>query len=213
MYSCWLIHCPSLKPAMTRPALHPRCSLQINGNILNFLVADGSGTVRVLRYDSKHDESWRGKRLLPEAAFHTGHCFASAVRAQLKLPAEEKGRRQAVVVSSKAGSLEVVAPVLHMAEHSVLAQVQQQLVLAAAHVAGLNPRAFRRRHLLLGKWQGAGHAHYKAMPEVTMLDGDLLLEFLWLEEQQQRQVAVACGSSVQEVLAMMGKVCGRLGTL
>jgi hypothetical protein len=206
-------HLPARRLLPT-PFHPPGAAPQVNGSRLNFLVGDGSGTVRVLRYDRQHPESWSGRRLLPESALHTGQAFSGAVRMQLRLPAvEQRGQRQAVVLGSKAGSLEVVAPLWHEGEHAVLAEVQAQLVLRAQHAAGLNPRSFRRRHLLLGKALGAGESRFAAPQEVPVLDGELLLEFLWLERAQQERVAAAAGSSAQQVLALLGAVSARLGML
>jgi hypothetical protein len=201
---------PEPRPA---PPRDPRAP-QVNGSRLNFLLGDGSGTVRVLRYDRQHPESWSGRRLLPESGIHTGQSFCGAVRVQLRLQADEqRGQRQAVVLSCRAGSLEVVAPLWHEEEYAALAEVQARLVLCAQHAAGLNPRGFRRRHLLLGKALGARESRFVAPQEVPVLDGELLLEFLWLERAQQERAAAAAGCSAQQVLGLLGVLAARLGML
>lgn len=83
-----------------------------------------------------------------------------------------------------------------------LRALQQELMVALPHGAGLHPGAFRRRYTKLPlRMQGSApftkHLNYNTQ---GILDGDLLMSFMRLSLPQQQQVVQRAGLVYDEVV-------------
>ncbi|GAX81862.1 hypothetical protein CEUSTIGMA_g9290.t1 [Chlamydomonas eustigma] len=128
----------------------------INASKLLFMSADSSGTLHQCEFNKNHPNSWSGTRLVPGAALHTGQLVTRMLKAQMK-SSDNGVNRNALYVASASGSLGVILPVWDSKIAARLSDLQRPLTLALRHTAGLNPRAFRRRHLKISRSQGGSY--------------------------------------------------------
>jgi cleavage and polyadenylation specificity factor subunit 1 len=116
----------------------------IDGSTLSLLVSDSHKNLQIFSYAPKSVESWKGQKLLPRAEFHLGAHVAKFLRLQM-LPTASTARsnRFAVLFGTLDGAIDYLAPVDELTFRR-LQTLQRKLVDSVAHVAGLNPRAFRQ---------------------------------------------------------------------
>ncbi|KAL6760115.1 CPSF A subunit region-domain-containing protein [Haematococcus lacustris] len=183
----------------------------INATKLLFASADASGTLRQYEYVRSHPASWNGQKLVPGGSLHCGHLVTRLL--SLRLAVQDGSNRQGLLLGSLDGSLHTWLPVWDMAAAGRLAALQALLPCALPHTAGLNPRSFRRRHLLTPRSLGGGETWGSQQAPDTatpppgvlpslhaytgslMLDGDLLVRFAQLPRPQQLAVAQRLGAN------------------
>lgn len=89
-------------------------------------------------------ESWKGQKLLSRAEFHLGAHVNKFHRLQmLPTPGSARSNRYAVLFGTLDGAIDYLAPVDELTFRRLQA-LQRKLVDCVSHVAGVNPRAFRR---------------------------------------------------------------------
>ena len=129
---------------------------------------------QIFYYAPKMSESWKGQKLLSRAEFHVGAHVTKFLRLQMlptsdragSAPGSDKTNRFALLFGTLDGSIGCIAP-LDEITFRRLQSLQKKLVDAVAHVAGLNPRAFR-------KFQSNGKAH-RPGPD-SIVDCELLCQ-------------------------------------
>ncbi len=92
---------------------------------------------------------------------------------------------------SSGGGFGYVAPVWDPAAIARLSVLQRLLALRLPHPAGLNPRAFRQRHLRTPRPQGGGQRFGPPLEDAEngIIDGDLVWRFAGLPRDQQAALA------------------------
>jgi cleavage and polyadenylation specificity factor subunit 1 len=164
----------------------------ISKSTLSLVVADKSGTLRMLVYDRRNPESWGGDRLLPCGLFHIGDTVECMTRVQLaQISKDDTTVRQAVVYGTSNGCIGMLAPLAVSGEGGEVGEklvlVQKALNRGLVHTGGLNPAAFRRRFGKIPAGAGGIVEWGKPVPLHGVLDGELLgrMEELTVEEQEE----------------------------
>ena len=157
------------------------------GRKLCLVSTDAGGAVRAAAYDASHPDSWRGKRLVPLGALHMGcvgtASLAGGVRARTGAPARRGGappppRVQAALVGRADGGLASLLPLSDLASTSLLTALEAAAWTGLPHAAGLNPAAWRARHVSRTPAALGGGARWgggRPPPGRGILDGDLLV--------------------------------------
>lgn len=105
--------------------------------------------MQIFYYAPKMSESWKGQKLLARAEFHVGAHVTKFLRLQMLSTSSgaalgsDKTNRFALLFGTLDGSIGCIAPLDELTFRR-LQSLQKKLVDAVAHVAGLNPRAFRQ---------------------------------------------------------------------
>lgn len=130
---------------------------------------------QILYYAPKISESWRGQKLLTRAEFHVGAHVTKFLRLQMlstssdrtgKNPGSDKTVRYALLFGTLDGGIGSIAPLEELTFRR-LQSLQNKLVDAVPHVAGLNPRSFRQ-------FRSNGKAH-RPGPD-SIVDCELLFQ-------------------------------------
>lgn len=194
----------------------------ISGSSLHLVMADAAGAIQTFTYAPNDPTTWKGTKLLPWGVMHIGEGIGAMTRLKMPQPnTDDTTIRQAVLYGSDTGALGAIMP-LPVGEHlmksnlptlptlsSTLKALQRELASSMSHGAGLNPFAFRRRH---GKippgLEGSTPYGGAALPleKQGLLDGDLLMRFVWLPRSLQTRVAGRVGTTRMDVLEVLAAI-------
>jgi len=97
--------------------------------------------------------------------------------------------RHCVLYSTSEGGLGYIIPI-DKDKFEKLGRLEMRLVSSLQHFAGLNPKAYR----LTKPWFKMSHNHQR-----SVLDGELLWKFAYLDRQKQDELARHAGLSSEEV--------------
>ncbi|KAM1054442.1 hypothetical protein ACFX2I_001784 [Malus domestica] len=166
----------------------------IDGSTLSLVVADEQKNIQIFFYAPKMSESWKGQKLLSRAEFHVGTHVTKFLRLQMLStsgtnPGSDKTNRYALLFGTLDGSIGCVAPLDELTFRR-LQSLQKKLVDAVAHVAGLNPRAFRQ-------FRSNGKAH-RPGPD-TIVDCELLTHYEMLPLEEQLEIANQIGTTRSQI--------------
>lgn len=163
----------------------------IDGTTLSLVVSDDQKNIQIFYYAPKSMESWKGQKLLPRAEFHVGAHVSKFLRLQM-LPTSlsDRTNRFALLCGTLDGSIGCVAPLDELTFRR-LQTLQRKLVDAVPHVAGLNPRAFRR-------FRSNGNAH-RPGPD-NIVDCELLRYYEMLPLDDQLEIAHQIGTTRSQIL-------------
>ena len=193
----------------------------ISGSSLHIAMADGAGSLRTYTYSPGDPGSWKGQKLLPWGVLHIGEGVGAMTRLRMPQPDQsDTTARHAVVYGSDTGTIGAIMP-LAVGEHlmqpkgsdgsphgtliSGLKALQKELVHGMAHGAGLNPSAFRRRHVKIPP-SLEGSRTYGAplsLANQGILDGDILMKYALLPRALQTRMAAKAGVKREEVLEVL----------
>ncbi|KAL6127024.1 hypothetical protein ACLB2K_075069 [Fragaria x ananassa] len=172
----------------------------IDGSTLSLAVADAQKNIQILYYAPKISESWRGQKLLTRAEFHVGAHVTKFLRLQMlstssdrtgKNPGSDKTVRYALLFGTLDGSIGSIAPLEELTFRR-LQSLQNKLVDAVPHVAGLNPRSFRQ-------FRSNGKAH-RPGPD-SIVDCELLFHYEMLPLEEQLEIAQQIGTTRLQILS------------
>ncbi|CAL5185052.1 unnamed protein product [Lathyrus oleraceus] len=180
----------------------------IDGSTLSLMVSDDQKNIQIFYYAPKMSESWKGQKLLSRAEFHVGAHVTKFLRLQMLStsdrtgsgPGSDKTNRFALLFGTLDGSIGCIAP-LDEITFRRLQSLQRKLVDAVPHVAGLNPRAFRRFH-------SNGKAH-RPGPD-SIVDCELLCHYEMLQLEEQLEIAHQVGTTRSQILSNLNDLS--LGT-
>jgi len=170
----------------------------IDNTQLGFLVTDAERNLMLYMYQPDAHDSHGGHRLIRKADFHVGQRVSTMFRIRCKVTDPTSDRRfpplieksHMVVLATLDGG---VAHLLPIAEKTYrrLQMLHNVLHTTLAHVAGLNPKAFR-----------AAKSHNRQLVNGAraVVDGDLVFAFLGLSHQEQVEVARKIGTRVDEII-------------
>lgn len=164
----------------------------IDGSTLSLLVSDSRKNLQIFSYAPKSMESWKGQKLLSRAEFHLGAHVNKFHRLQmLPTPGSARSNRYAVLFGTLDGAIDYLAPVDELTFRRLQA-LQRKLVDCVSHVAGVNPRAFRR-------FRCDGKAH-RPGPD-NIVDCELLSHYDMLPLDEQLEIARQIGTTRAHVLS------------
>ncbi|KAL6131908.1 hypothetical protein ACLB2K_070281 [Fragaria x ananassa] len=172
----------------------------IDGSTLSLAVADAQKNIQILYYAPKISESWRGQKLLTRAEFHVGAHVTKFLRLQMlstssdrtgKNPGSDKTVRYALLFGTLDGGIGSIAPLEELTFRR-LQSLQNKLVDAVPHVAGLNPRSFRQ-------FRSNGKAH-RPGPD-SIVDCELLFHYEMLPLEEQLEIAQQIGTTRLQILS------------
>lgn len=182
----------------------------IDGSTLSLTVSDDQKNVQIFYYAPKMSESWKGQKLLSRAEFHVGAHVTKFLRLQMlptssdranaAAPVSDKTNRFALLFGTLDGSIGCVAPLDELTFRR-LQSLQKRLVDAVPHVAGLNPKSFRKFH-------SKGKAH-RPGPD-SIVDCELLSDYEMLHLEQQLEIANQIGTTRSQILTNLNDLT--LGT-
>ncbi|KAL6123334.1 hypothetical protein ACLB2K_075856 [Fragaria x ananassa] len=172
----------------------------IDGSTLSLAVADAQKNIQILYYAPKISESWRGQKLLTRAEFHVGAHVTKFLRLQMlstssdrtgKNPGSDKTVRYALLFGTLDGGIGSIAPLEELTFRR-LQSLQNKLVDAVPHVAGLKPRSFRQ-------FRSNGKAH-RPGPD-SIVDRELLFHYEMLPLEEQLEIAQRIGTTRLQILS------------
>ncbi|PRQ59892.1 putative cleavage/polyadenylation specificity factor, A subunit [Rosa chinensis] len=172
----------------------------IDGSTLSLAVADEQKNIQIFYYAPKISESWKGQKLLTRAEFHVGAHVTKFLRLQMlstlsdrtgKNPGSDKTNRFALLFGTLDGSIGCIAPLEELTFRR-LQSLQNKLVDAVPHVAGLNPRSFRQ-------FRSKGKAH-RPGPD-SIVDCELLFHYEMLQLEEQLEIAQQIGTTRLQILS------------
>ncbi|KAL3650446.1 hypothetical protein CASFOL_006849 [Castilleja foliolosa] len=179
----------------------------IDGSTLSLTVSDDQKNVQIFYYAPKMSESWKGQKLLSRAEFHVGAHITKFLRLQLLptsadriAPGSDKTNRFGLLFGTLDGSIGCIAPLEELTFRR-LQSLQKKLVDAVAHVAGLNPRSFRR-------FKSNGKAHQPG-PD-SIVDCELLSDYEMLPLEDQVDIAQQIGTTRTQIISNLNDLT--LGT-
>ena len=164
------------------------CEFLVIGNQLGFLAADDNRNMQVFIFNPTSAE-YRKQQLACRADIHSGGIINKFLRWPMPFNAKT-GVRLAVHFATLDGAVGAVIPLTEKSYRRLLA-LQNLLVNAMPHIAGLNPRSWR-----LYKSAGVMKRRFAK----NFLDGTLLARFLHLPLPLQVQLAGAMGQERDTVL-------------
>ncbi|KAM5557150.1 cleavage and polyadenylation specificity factor subunit 1 [Rosa sericea] len=172
----------------------------IDGSTLSLAVADEQKNIQIFYYAPKMSESWKGQKLLTRAEFHVGAHVTKFLRLQMlstssdrtgKNPGSDKTNRFALLFGTLDGSIGCIAPLEELTFRR-LQSLQNKLVDAVPHVAGLNPRSFRQ-------FRSKGKAH-RPGPD-SIVDCELIFHYEMLPLEEQLEIAQQIGTTRLQILS------------
>lgn len=170
----------------------------IDNSSLGFLVSDREKNLVMYMYQPEARESLGGQRLLRKADFHLGQAVNTFFKIRCKLGelGEDKkhfsgaDRRFITMFATLDGGLGYIMPVPEKTYRRLL-MLQNVLVSQGAHIAGLNPKAFRTYK----SWRKLQYN-----PARSVIDGDLVWNFLSLSITEKTEVSKKIGTKVEELV-------------
>ncbi|CAH1107318.1 unnamed protein product [Psylliodes chrysocephalus] len=170
----------------------------IDNSNLGFLVSDREKNLVMYMYQPEARESLGGQRLLRKADFHLGQPVNTFFKIKCKLGelGEDKkhfsgaDRRFITMFATLDGGLGYIMPVPEKTYRRLL-MLQNVLVSQGAHIAGLNPKAYRTYK----SWRKLQYN-----PARSVIDGDLVWNFLHLSITEKSEVAKKIGTKMEEII-------------
>jgi len=160
----------------------------IDGQSLSVIFSDGNQNVQILIYDPQNVDSRGGQFMVAKGDFHVGAFITKFLRTTMKTHRSTNLVKNALWFATLDGGIGYFAPI----DESVFrrfAMLQNRLLTAIPHIAGLNPQAFRMRT----------HDRMNRSRKNTVLDGNLLQRFLSLDESVQHALAAQLGTDDKKI--------------
>ncbi|XP_050511546.1 cleavage and polyadenylation specificity factor subunit 1 isoform X1 [Diabrotica virgifera virgifera] len=170
----------------------------IDNSSLGFLVSDGEQNLAMYMYQPESRESLGGQRLLRKADFHLGQTVNTFFKIKCKLGelGDDKkhfsgaDRRFITMFATLDGGIGYIMPVPEKTYRRLL-MLQNVLVSQGAHIAGLNPKAFRT----FKSWR-----KLQNNPARSIIDGELVWNFLNLSLTEKSEVSKKIGTKMEELI-------------
>ncbi|CAG9764667.1 unnamed protein product [Ceutorhynchus assimilis] len=169
----------------------------IDNSNMGFLISDKEKNLSICMYQPEARESLGGYRLLKKADFHLGQAISTFFRIKCKMGelAEEKkqmsgaDRRHITMYATLDGALGYIMPVPEKTYRRLL-MLQNVLVTHGAHVAGLNPKAYRTIK-----------SGFKSLSNPTrgIIDGELVWNFIQLSITEKIEISKKIGTKLDEL--------------
>ncbi|KAF9369450.1 hypothetical protein CPB97_003590 [Podila verticillata] len=166
-------------------------SYLIENQTLHIVVADSEKNIRLLQYAPFNVQSFSGQKLICRGDYHVGSQIQTTINLpKIVLSGSDEGISHLTVCGTLDGGLCMITPIPEKTSKR-LALLTTQIVNGIQHPAGLNPRAYR---LLQSK------DRLNANPVKSILDGDLLFEFVALAANRQKEMTKQIGTGVDRVM-------------
>nr|CAH7722934.1 unnamed protein product [Callosobruchus chinensis] len=170
----------------------------IDNSSLGFLVSDREKNLVLYMYQPEARESLGGQRLLRKADFHLGQAVNTFLKIKAKvgeLGDDKKhfsgaDKRYITMFATLDGSIGYIMPVPERTYRRLL-MLQNVLVTQGAHIAGLNPKAYRTYKC----WK-----KLQQNPSKSVIDGDLVWSFLQLSITEKIEVSKKIGTKIEELM-------------
>ncbi|GAB5591624.1 mRNA cleavage and polyadenylation factor subunit [Umbelopsis nana] len=161
---------------------------------LQLLVGDTEENIAVYQYAPYNLQSYSGLKLMRRGDFHMG----SQVRCSARIPLRQRtvngieyGKRHFNLCGSLNGSISMVTPITEKTYKRLLL-LYGQMVNGLQHFAGLNPRAFRIMR--------SSKEKLASNRSRTILDGDLIFQFINLPLNRQQEMTKQIGTTVERIM-------------
>ncbi|CAG9824249.1 unnamed protein product [Phaedon cochleariae] len=170
----------------------------VDNATVGFLVSDREKNLVLYMYQPEARESLGGQRLLRKADFHLGQAVNTFFKIRCKLGelGEDKkhfsgaDRKFITMFATLDGGLGYIMPIQEKTYRRLL-MLQNVLVSQGAHIAGLNPKAFRTYKC----WRNLQYN-----PCRSVIDGDLVWNFLHLSITEKIEVSKKIGTKIEELV-------------
>jgi len=169
----------------------------IDNSNMGFLLSDREKNLVICMYQPEARESLGGQRLLRKADFHLGQAVTTFFRIKCKLSelGEDKkhmsgaDRRHITMFATLDGGFGYLMPVPEKTYRRLL-MLQNVMVSHGAHIGGLNPKAFRTYK---------SYRRTSANPARSIIDGELVWNFLQLSITEKIEVSKKIGTKLDEL--------------
>jgi len=165
----------------------------IDDKKITFLVSDAEMNIHMFSYSPRDKESRGGQKLLCTGNFFLGSHVGRFLRFRMnQLSTNKKLRTEkyCAFYTGLDGSIGTLVPI-DQTRFEKFGRLEMRMVSALPHIAGLNPKAFR---LCKPAWK-MSHNHVR-----SIIDGELLSRFPFLEKTKQEELASMVGLTTEEVL-------------
>ncbi|KAI9146233.1 CPSF A subunit region-domain-containing protein [Paraphysoderma sedebokerense] len=175
----------------------------IDGPNVSFVLGDEDGNIHLLAYAPYNVQSVSGNKLLRKGDFHIGPNVTTFLRMHMneanpiKLDAAVGNTESTPAklqhlcyYGTTDGSLNLIMPVTEKI-YKRLILLYNKMVPGIQHHAGLNPKSFRVPQNSLRLYNN---------PQKTILDGDLIYQFLDLSSVNQKELTQQVGTTVEKVV-------------
>jgi len=171
----------------------------VDDKTVTFLVCDAEMNLHMFGYAPRDKESRGGQRLLCTGNFYLGASVNRFLRLRmnhLKTNTKMPVNKHCALYTTLDGGIGYIAPI-EKEKFEKLGRLEMRMVSTVQHVAGLNPKAFR----LSKPWLRMSHNHQR-----SVIDGDLLWKFAFLERQKQDELAALVGTTTEEVIDFLMEI-------
>ncbi|KAF9898896.1 Cleavage and polyadenylation specificity factor subunit 1, partial [Lobosporangium transversale] len=166
-------------------------SYLIENQSMNIVVADSEKNIRLLQYAPFNVQSFSGQKLICRGDYHVGSQIECTISVpKIVLSGSDEGISHLTICGTLDGGLCMITPIPEKTSKR-LALLSTQIVNGVQQAAGLNPRSFR----LL---QSKDRLNYN--PVKSILDGDLLFEFINQPANRQKEMTKQIGTGVDRVM-------------
>lgn len=175
----------------------------IDGTNLGFLVSDKEKNIILYMYQPEARESLGGQKLLRKADFHLGQNINSFFRISCKTDENDEDskhlnveRRHATIFATLDGGLGYLMPLAEKTYRRLL-MLQNVLISQGAHIAGLNPKAFRTYK---------SYRRLQANPSRSIIDGELIWNYHNLSLPEKMEISKKIGTKIDELLDDLSEI-------
>lgn len=167
----------------------------IDNNNLAFLASDAEANLSIFMYQPESRESCGGQKLIRRADYHLGQKVNAMFRVACNFRQQFDKRviaydnKHLTFFSTLDGGFGFVLP-LPEKTYRRLFMLQNVLLTHSAHLAGLNPKSFRT----IKQWK-----KILSNPSRGILDGELIWQYLHLNQNEKMEIAKKIGTKVDEI--------------
>lgn len=167
----------------------------IDNTNVAFLTSDSEANLSIFMYQPESRESQGGQKLLRRADYHLGQKVNAMFRVacNFKQQFDKKvaayDNKHLTFFSTLDGGFGFVLP-LPEKTYRRLFMLQNVLLTHSAHLAGLNPKSYRT----IKQWRKV-----LTSPARGILDGELIWQYLHLNQNEKLEIAKKIGTKVEEI--------------
>ncbi|KAI9344303.1 CPSF A subunit region-domain-containing protein [Obelidium mucronatum] len=182
------------------PMMAYGCEYIVDDDMMSFIVSDHDKNMHVLQYLPESFQSYEGQKLIHKGEMHLGTRVQKYIRLRKLPPPKPKfgpiqfSKQYFCVGGTLDGGLNFTIPCSEKLYKRLYA-VYSRLVNNLQPLAGLNPRGYRQIQTRNKPVISSGPPGPK-----SILDGDLLFQYLWIPVPLQKDIAKGVGSTVERII-------------
>jgi cleavage and polyadenylation specificity factor subunit 1 len=177
------------------PLMVYQVEYMVDNSNLGFITTDAESNISLFMYQPESRESCGGQKLIRRADYHLGQKVNAMFRVacNLKQQYDKKiaafDNKHMTFFATLDGGFGFILP-LPEKNYRRLFMLQNVLLTHSAHLCGLNPKAFRT----IKQWK-----KILANPARSILDGELIWQYMYLNQSEKLEIAKKIGTKVEEI--------------